>query len=469
MSRYSSGGRHFHVTINSGEQTTQADTRQLTIVQEALDRALESSDSTLCRTSVEIIAYSSLYPAVKEGLVVDGMLSRLRLLLEKVVADVASLYGLVTILGNITEFMPALTEEQQKMSELTAYAASQKPVKPDPRNEGAAVTRRCSAIVKSGMLASVFSQTSRLSPMTSAMVARICLAVSRDKLSRGALVQQGAIRSLLAICATMISGSKTDDKLKDARRTAAHALARLLVSVNPNHIFGSSVSVHTAIMPLAELTLPGPETEQIDHLPTFEGLLALTNIASMDDDSIRAHLVRSVWPQLDDLLLHKHSMVQRASIELVCNLMAAPEGVALYADGSKEAARRMDIMLALADANDIPTRSAAGGALAMLTEWDTAVRAIMDVSRGVNVLLGMCDESDAPTNHRGIVCIHNLIAAPGKIGQSALEQVMAKDGLLTVQKLLDRADDLAIRDLCQQTMAKLKDASAHASLPGMNG
>jgi len=102
--------------------------------------------------------------------------------------------------------------------------------------------------------------------------------------------------------------------------------------------------------------------------------------------------------------------------------------VAKYADGSAGATQRLHILLALADAEDHATRSAAGGALAMLTEWDRAASAVLEHQRGLNILLDLCVDETDEVKHRGLVCVLNLVSAPGDIGIKALEKVRGLDG-----------------------------------------
>jgi len=168
-------------------------------------------------------------------------------------------------------------------------------------------------------------------------------------------------------------------------RTAAHALARILISVNPSHVFSNALPVTSAIRPLLSLLEDDPSTDRRDLLATFESLLALTNLASTEDDTARDAIIRLAWPKLEDLLLSDSTPVQRATVELVCNLMASQQGIAKFADGSKQSDNRLHILLALAGAEDMATRRAAGGALAMLTGWDVVVDAVVQRERGVHV------------------------------------------------------------------------------------
>jgi hypothetical protein len=182
------------------------------------------------------------------------------------------------------------------------------------------------------------------------------------------------------------------------------------------------------------LLTPDTSADTRDLLPIFESLLALTNLASLDDDTVKDALLRTAWDPTQDLLLSSNKLVQRASVELVCNLMASPAGVAKYADGSPAANQRLHILLALADAEDHATRCAAGGALAMLTEWDQAAAAVLAHQRGVRILLDLCTDDTDDVKHRGLVCVLNLISAPGDIGAKGFEEVLKEDGVEEIKK-----------------------------------
>ena len=188
---------------------------------------------------------------------------------------------------------------------------------------------------------------------------------------------RGALKLLLLIKERIAKTDKSTAEAALIERNAAHALARLLISVDPAHVFSGTISASSAVSALAPLLSQDLDSELRNLLPTFEALSSLTNLASMEDDSIRELELRLIWQQLEDhLLLSSNTLVQRASVELVCNLMASPNCVTKFVgDGSKREGTRMQILLALADVEDLATRRAAGGALAMLTQWDAAVSA----------------------------------------------------------------------------------------------
>ncbi|KAG2416495.1 hypothetical protein HFD88_007710 [Aspergillus terreus] len=402
---------------------------------------------------VEGLAYSSVKPAVKEQIAKDPVFLRdlIRVLHENLV-DSSVLYGGLMIFVNITQFLPNLTEEQKKMSQLKSYAEASPDARsgPDPLASDEKVIARCTALVNAGIMPLLVECGKTGMPSIQGLVSKILLSLSRDRKSRGVLAQKGAVKLLLSI-GTPRQGSSGSFS-NDAVQNASHALARILISVNPVHVFPPSgfPPITSAIRPLTAL-LAEPEATSVsaeqprDLLPVFETLLALTNLASYPDESAAEAIVRQAWSTVEDLLLSNSPLIQRAACELVCNLMTCESGVAKYADGSKRAAQRLHVLLALTDSDDVPTRLAAGGGLAMLTEFDAAVAAILERPRGVQLLLGLCQEDDEGLVHRGVACVRNLASvASGDIGRRAREAVKAQGGVDILTKVLKQSKNTAV-------------------------
>lgn len=212
--------------------------------------------------------------------------------------------------------------------------------------------------------------------------------------------------------------------------------------MNPAHVFSSTLPATSALRPLTSLLIQDPEAETRDLLPTFEALLALTNLASTEEDTVRESLIRSSWQKIEDLLLSQNTLIQRASVECICNLMASPSGVAKFADGSPPAKNRLHILLALADVEDLATRRAAGGALAMLTEWDRAAEAVLLKERGAKILVDLCKDEDEGIRHRGVICLLNLVSVPDSgVKARAMEAITKADGVEVLKGLLRKSRD----------------------------
>ncbi|CAG8331512.1 unnamed protein product [Penicillium salamii] len=418
--------------------------------------------------AIEGLAYTSVKPAVKEELAHDpAFLRNLIATMKQNSADSSVLYGGLMIVVNLTKFLPNLSEEQKKMSQLKDYAdASAGKTKaaaaPDSRDEEEAVLARCAAVVDAGIM-SLLVECGRIAlPSTNELSAKILQALTRPQKSRGALAQQGAVKLLLGLAAPKQSGSGPVSN--ETTRIASHALARILISVDPSHVFPSSgfPQVTSAVRPLLSL-ISSPDTlsfsadQPRDLLPVFESLLALTNLASYPHDDSAAELtVREGWSAVEDLLLSSNARVQRAACELVCNLMTCESGVIKFADGSKQASQRLHILLALTDTDDFPTRRAAGGALAMLTDFDAAIAAVLDRPRGVELLLGLCQEDDDALVHRGVVCVRNLTCiATGDIGSRAREAVRSAGGIATLTACIKKTTTQAVLQIAVEALKPL--------------
>lgn len=530
---------------------------------------LQSSTSMAAvsqRESVEGLAYTSLDPSVKKALVTDSTFvnALLKTLTNPTAPSRGVLYGGLTVVANITAYLPVLTEEQRKVLQLKSYAeaspSANTPKESDIDLESdEAVTLRCKRLLDADIipvLVTIFKNISQSSSSTTGtlvnassslvLIPKIILSLSKTQKHRPQMAQQGTIKLLLQIYSSVktnpakqqqpspFSSLPPDSsRLSEIKYFAAHALARILVSINPALVFSSQTPPASAIRPLLDLLNtrygeqlmtaaasrgPGAMT---DLLPTFEALLALTNLASMPRDKaggssssvggVQDLIVRVGWDHLEDLLLmhaprssssavlkttqtedpvsssgddveetgtlpeeskssarggentksnpddgqntmpkktvdtaDASTRIQRAAVELICNLCGSysPLALAKFAAETQSDPRvtgRLHLLLALADAADYQTRRAAAGALAVLTEFETVVQGVLDRERGVDVVLGMLkDEEDqgGEIALRGVVCVTNLLEVGG---EKAIERIKAEGGKEALVGAVNRA------------------------------
>ncbi|KAL8702929.1 MAG: hypothetical protein Q9201_003909 [Fulgogasparrea decipioides] len=408
------------------------------------------------QSSIEGLAYSSIRPAVKEELVNDRLfLARVMDTLKASQPLPTTVFGALTMIDHLTRYLPILSEEQKRMTQLKAYAnASKGTTKPDPLEEDVAVSRRCKAVVEAGFVSTFVAISTHLSPASTAIVFNIMLSLTQTPALRGTIAQQGGARFLLLKYNSITGTSDTD---KQTRRTAVHALARILISVDPTLIFPAAGSppLTSTIRPILFLLTEnqadvseGPR----NFLPSFEALLALTNLASSSPE-VSEIIVRQALATIEDLLLSNNVMIQRATTELVCNLTTSAAGVEVFADESKAADRRLHIVLALADVEDSATRKAAGGALASLTSFEGAVRGILDKERGIEILLVLCSDENQGTVHRGLACIYNIAHMQGPVGVKARKR-LNDQGVVDVVKR--NIDGTGLLELGKETLNALK-------------
>lgn len=400
-----------------------------------------SVDTPSKRDPVEGLAYASLQSKVRESLASDPKF--LRRLVETMSEPGASseiLFGGLTTLTNLTAYIPIQSEEQKRIAELKAYAETRKPTDPDPLLDEAHVTARCKRVLDAGVVPLLVSISKKGTPTILTHTLQIILSLSTGKSHRGTLAQQGAVKLLIQLWDHISAATSSPQNTSSPPipttiiPTAAQALARILISINPSHIFNAALPSTSAIRPL--LSLLTPSTSSTWQLHAFESLLALTNLASLDGQTQNT-IIRAAFETVnDDLLLSQNTLVRRAATELICNLMASPFGIEKFADGSKRAGQRLHILLAITDVDDVPTRSAAGGALAMLLEYNEGVAEVLKQERGIHYILNLCRDEDEDVRHRGVVCVRSILGAEGQVGKDGLKQVQDKGGVEALKSLL---------------------------------
>jgi hypothetical protein len=180
------------------------------------------------------------------------------------------------------------------------------------------------------------------------ILARLCM----DQKNRGQMVQDGAIRVLLELC---------DHDSVLCQMEAAISLARIAITTNPQS-FPNQGYVMDMIRPLLHLI-----AHAIHTLGTFEGLMALTNLASVSPDVVERIIAEDGWPTVRMQLTSENNSVQRAAIECMCNL-ALSETMCARLQDKKTAYDELRLFLAFAQSSDVRAQSAATGALAMLAD-----------------------------------------------------------------------------------------------------
>ncbi|KAK3946361.1 putative cro1 protein [Diplogelasinospora grovesii] len=405
----------------------------------------------MSQSSIEGLAYASLRSTVKEDLAKNkDFLKSLVKTLEAAPPKSPLTYGALSILVNLTRYQPVQSEEEKKMSQLRAYANAAGKLQPDPLNDNDHVTERCKRVFEAGVTPVLVSHSKNGSVASLGLIIAVIYSLSMTVTLRGQLAQQGAVRLLIA--AWQALPAETEPA---ARRIAAQALARILISTNPTLVFGGTrpTPQSHAIRPLASIIPPDPNAETRDLLPTFEALMALTNLASTDDDT-RKSIVRLAWSDIEEMLLSSNPRITTAAVELICNIVQSPaEAASLYADGTQKAKDRLRVLVALADAEDAKTRSAAGGALASLTGYEAVVRAIADRERSVECVLSLCRDENDDLRHRGAFIAHNMVSTPGDTGKLAKE-ALKKAG--AVETLTDCAKKSRRAEVVQVAIEALK-------------
>ncbi|OCH86666.1 ARM repeat-containing protein [Obba rivulosa] len=417
---------------------------------------VEEHDTSSLGDAVEGLAYLSTDPRVKEMLADDSsFLSRLfSLVPRKKGASAATpdtpgtspIFGTVVIITNLCAYKPHLSEEEAQMAKLrkmaktpAGAAKSGQSDGEDPLEDDEHVRRRGQKLIASGALdaltAAVRATDSRAVRLAAG---KALLNLIEDKDNRGKVLQAGGAKALMTIIRDLLPAlSSTAQESKMLQLTGAEiepiqALAKLAITASPVQVFGPNEdALYDAIRPFSVM-LMHPSSNLLQR---FEALMALTNLSSQSAEAgTRIARVDRLLNKVELLMLEDHILVRRAATELMCNLVAGSEEVFNRYGGEKTSAAKskLQVLVAMCDVDDLPTRLAASGALATLAAHPTACQNLLELQRErgrVLPILGqLIDPSIIPPSdvvddegslsseaqpdpglvHRGVVCIRNF-------------------------------------------------------------
>ncbi|KAF7724214.1 hypothetical protein EC973_001233 [Apophysomyces ossiformis] len=363
---------------------------------------LQNQDEAVVLNAVEGLAYSSLETDVKELLVNDSSCLKALVTLAISAANTNSnplLFGIGTIFANLTMYRPVLDEQQQQIKKLRDLANAKQKNKPsnedDPRESDKAVDHRVQLTVESGVNLALMVLAKNTSANLKLVAAQTYLNLVTPQATRGKLLQQGITRGLLPLAI----------QKEDAASAviASQALAKLAITTDPRIAFAQQAI--DLVRPLLNLCKDEKQLRQ------FEGLMALTNLASVDDQ-IRLKIVdEGGLPIFENLQLSNHTMIQRAATEMVCNMTFCEPVFQSYSDPSKPGAQnKIRLLMIFADHEDVATRCAASGALAILANSKGTCEMMSRVDRGYNrITQTLNKEEPVDVQHRGIEIMRCMI------------------------------------------------------------
>ena len=379
------------LSLNESENHENQD--QMSLLQTCLnsinDMTLES-----CKYGIEAIAILSINPKIKQKLIQNvDFLQKLSKIIVTFSNEKTILYGIAIIYVNLSSFKRKLSPEQEQLKKLKEFASGNKNQTDDPLEMDEMVIQRNSILLKTQIVPNLIL-LAKNHPSDSMLesLSLIFLNCAHDKSFRGLMIQQGAIKCLLGMY------KRHPDK------NAAQGLAKLLITSDPNTVFKGD-SVLECVDPLINL-LKGMSNDLNylhrtgdDGLCQFEGLLALTNLASMPDETIRSHMIRLEGiPIVESLVFSDNILIRRASTELMCNMMYHKHVFERYSQpGSSQ---RLKLFIALSDSEDFATQRAASGVLAILASSKEGCISMLKEDRFLSVLKILLHQENVEILHR---------------------------------------------------------------------
>ncbi|CAE6406708.1 unnamed protein product [Rhizoctonia solani] len=313
------------------------------------------------------------------------------------------LFGIASIVSNLVSYRPPRSQEERAIEQLrrTTTPGAKRNTLPvpvdDPADADSAVTARAKLLIEAGVLPALSALAQNTSIGVRRATGSAYLGLVTEQSNRGKVVQGGGIKALLHIAqrATYDKPPNMPDNLVPQDLLSLQALAKLTITHPPNLLFGNSP--RSAIGPLSTLL----SHNDANTLQQFEALMALTNLAGIDADGV----IKPVGARrIEELMLDEHKMVRRAAVELLCNLVGSEEIWTRYTGEKDEANQatkavqsRLHVLMALSDVEDLPTRRAASGALAMLTSSTSAVDSLLGLERGPSRLMKVVRELVSPS------------------------------------------------------------------------
>lgn len=416
----------------------------------------------------EGIACLSLNAEVKQEIMEDTQLIKALLQLPKLHLKDCG-FALASVFANLTNCMPR-TAVEPEMLELAKFAKQHIPEE-HPLDAKSYVSTRRQTLIDAGLPTALFDMTIYLSDGPTGgqtglreLISRLYLCISEEVSIRGRLVQLGATKALLNLA--LKSNSDTGKLL------AAQTLARLAITADPRVTFPGQKSLEL-VRPLLQLISP-----DCDALQNFEGLLALTNLASLDDRHRHRIMAERGVPLIDHHMFEDHVMLRRAAVECVANMaqyhafVVCCGGTLPLEDGDlgaklpflRSATERVKLLvLYCCEFQDLLLVRAAIGALATMSYDLGIISLITKTSTWFETIQTLAGHDACEIQHRATHLLRNMVVH----GQPSFREYVCKSTMLEVLMSLSQLPQLSSDDSIPQETLSMNPGISHARLREM--
>ena len=344
-------------------------------------------------TIIETLVYLTSIGLKKENLI---SLENLKPLIQfSLTSSVENRYGLAAIFLNLTQFRKALSDKEQNLEKLHRMSTNESEKIDDPLDDDLNSTRRCQIALKNGIIIALNLFGKSPTSAMKKILASIFLNLTRDASSRGIIIQQGGVKTM------MFLSECTGDI--DVRMNAAQSLARLGITNDPVIAYKGQRIIEM-VGPFSGLL------ESEETLKQFEGLMALTNLAGVGGEVMAKIFKTRCMQKVEDLILSDNLMVRRAATECITNMLYDESVYQWYIEKCTKSSSFVDLLLAFCDLDDIKTRYAASAALSILTSNSAVARTICESKRFKNLLI-LIEDDDSGLISRGMESIKNIFIA----------------------------------------------------------
>uniref|UniRef100_A0A182WVC9 UNC-45/Cro1/She4 central domain-containing protein n=1 Tax=Anopheles quadriannulatus TaxID=34691 RepID=A0A182WVC9_ANOQN len=390
-------------------------------------------DKDIRKFAAEGLAYLTLDAEVKEKLVEDRPAIQGLIELAKT-GDQSALYGVVTTLVNLVNAY----DKQELVPELVELAKFAKHHIPEEHelDDPDFVSARIVILANEGVTSGLVALCKTESDNSKEMIARVFNALCSEQEARGKVVQQGGAKVLLPLS---LNGTA------NGKRHAAQALSRIGITINPEVAFPGQRNLEV-IRPLMNQLHP-----DYTSLENFEALMALCNLASMNESTRQRILKEQGMVKFESYMGEDHMMLRRAATQVMCNMVQSPDAVKLCEKEND----RVKMLALLCEEEDEDTALAASGALAYLTSVsERCCEKMFEPIAWLDVFHTLVANPSAGVQHRGTVIIRNIIKTNKQLASKLFDTDLLQM-LYGVTQLNDEKRAKAIE--CAQECLKLAE------------
>lgn len=153
-------------------------------------------------------------------------------------------------------------------------------------------------------------------------------------------------------------------------------------------------------------------------LENFEALMALCNLAAMNE-TVRQRILKEGGLQKIELyLMEDHLLLCRAATQVICNMVVSEDVVKIHEKDND----RVKFLALLCQEEDEETAMAAAGALACLTSSSPiCCKKMLEPECWLDVLHTLIANPSPQVQHRGVVIILNMINSSDEVAEKIFD------------------------------------------------
>lgn len=357
-------------------------------------------DKDIRKWATDGLAYLTLDAEVKEKLIEDRPAIQALIQLAKT-GDQNVLYGAVTTFVNMCNAYDK-QEMVPEMVELAKFAKHHIPEEHELDDPDFA-NKRLTTLAEEGITTALVALAKTESHNSRELIARVFNALCGLQELRGKVVQHGGAKALLPLC---FEGTEK------GKRQAAQALSRIGITINPEVAFPGQRNLEVIRPLLNQLHV------DCTALENFEALMALCNLAAMNE-TVRQRILKEGGLQKIELyLMEDHLLLCRAAAQVICNMVVSEDVVKIHEKEND----RVKFLALLCQEEDEDTAMAASGALACLTSSsEICCRKMLEPESWLEILHTLIANPSPQVQHRGTVIILNMINSSNEVAEKLFD------------------------------------------------